>query len=219
MRGAGSEPFLLINTGSSSVKLTAWGQDRALGAQSFGKGELGGDTILQRAGGVAVAASGHVLVTGWFHSSLKLGNSTLMSAGKADVFLVRFEKGGQVNGLIRYGNELDYQAGWGIASDAAGQILLTGNFAGDVAIGSLMHEGFDMTIDHPDTFVVKLNALLDPVWNKSLVGPDWQVGYGIAADALGNVVVVGRTGGDITSLDPVIKNQGGDDIVVLKLAP
>jgi hypothetical protein len=199
------------------VKLDKAG--KAIWARSFGKGEIGGDTILQRAGGVAVAPSGHVLVTGWFHSSLNLGNYTAMSDGKADVFLVRFEPGGQVNGLIRYGNTLDYQAGWGITSDAAGQILLTGNFTGDVAIGDLTHHGFDMTTDHPDAFVLKLDALLDPVWNKSLVGPDWQVGYGIAADVLGNVVVVGRMNGDITSGVPPIQNQGGDDIVVVKLAP
>ena len=192
---------------------------KALWGHRFGKGELGGDILLQRAGGVAVAPSGHVLVTGWFHSSLKLDSLTVTSAGKSDVFVVRFEKGGTVNWLTRYGNDLDYQVGWSVTSDAAGQVLLTGNLTGDVALGPLMHKGFDNTTSSPDGYALKLNAQLDPVWTKSLVGPGWQVGYGIAADTLGSMVMVGRTDGDITSLDPPIKNQGGDDIVMMKLAP
>jgi hypothetical protein len=170
-------------------------------------------------GYVAVTPSGDILLTGYFRGWLALdGRTILTSEGNSDdVFLLLFDKEGTLTGTNRFGNELDGQVGWGIAI-AGGQVLVTGSLTGDVAFGPLMHEGHEDT-SRPDGFVLKMSAINEPLWERPLSGPGTQVGYGIAADPRGYVVMVGATDGTITSLDPPITSQGGDDIIVVKLAP
>ena len=192
---------------------------KALWARRFGGAETG--TIQQSAGCVAVTASGGILLTGYFLASLELDeNTTLKSHGDSDVFLVRFDSEGKVIWANAYGNgnDLSGQVGWAIASDAAGQMLVAGSLTGNVEFGSLTHTG-DNTDSKPDAFVLKVDSQHAPVWNRALTGPGVQEGYGIAADPLGNVVMVGVTNSNIKSLDPEIMSRGGDDIIVVKLAP
>lgn len=193
-------------------------EGKARWGRNFSKAETA-EGILQGMGGVAVTPSGDILLTGWFHDTLKFDEVTLVSKGSSDLFIARLDNEGHARWAVSYGNEVDYQVGWGIASDAAGEVLVTGNLTGDVDIGPLVHKGFDMSTKAPDAYVLKLDAELGPIWNTSLTGPGWQVGYGIAVDPQGDVVVVGRMSADITSLDPRITSHGGDDMFVLKLSP
>ena len=112
----------------------------------------------------------------------------------------------------------DNDAGYDIAIDAAGNVLVTGytDSAGWVSGGfDASHNG-----SH-DAFVAKLSPSGDHIWSTYLGGNSSDYGRGIAVDTAGNVLVMGRTesagwasGGFDTNYD-----GGNNDVFVAKLSP
>jgi hypothetical protein len=100
--------------------------------------------------------------------------------------------------------------------DAQGNILLTGEFAGEAAYGDLkITSAGDM-----DYFVAKLDPQGKPLWVHSGGGTKVDRGYGIAADAAGNVYVTGHSQGtDATLSGQTIPNSGDYDAFIAKYDP
>ena len=100
--------------------------------------------------------------------------------------------------------------------DAQGNILITGEFAGDSKFG-----------EHPitsagdmDFFVAKLDPQGKCLWAHNGGGSKVDRGYGIAADATGNVYVTGHSqGSDARFSDQAIPNAGDYDTFVAKYDP
>ena len=97
--------------------------------------------------------------------------------------------------------------------DAQGNILLTGEFAGEASYGDLkVASNGDM-----DYFVAKLDPSGKPLWVHNGGGTKVDRGYGVAADAQGNVYATGHSqGNDAFFSGQTIPNAGDYDVFVAK---
>jgi hypothetical protein len=137
--------------------------------------------------GIAVDATGHSTVTGYFTGTAAFGRHTLTSAGVADIFVARYSPEGEVLWAQRAGSPTDdlwgRETGRGIAVDASGNAYVTGHFQGTAVFG-------DTTLTSADgqyAFVVKYSSEGGVLWARRAGG----VGTGIAVDAAGHATVTG----------------------------
>jgi hypothetical protein len=126
--------------------------------------------------GIAVDASGNVLVTG---------------RGSGDAFVTKLSSSG-VHLWSTYlgGGGVDW--GSGIAVDASGGVYVMGYTQSD----GWTSGGFDTTYNdsyHSDAFVAALSSSGEHLWSTYLGGSDTDSGWGIAVDASGAVYVTGDT--------------------------
>ena len=167
--------------------------------------------------GVAVDGLGNVLVTGSTRSSgwTSGGFDTSLDGG-GDAFVAKLSPaGGHLWSTYVGGSGPDY--GYGIAVDGSGNVLVTG----DTASSGWTSAGFDTSINgEDDAFVAKLSPSGAYLWSSYLGGSSYDVGYGVAADGSGNVLVTGYTfspgwtsGGFDTS------HNGSRDAFAAKLSP
>jgi hypothetical protein len=83
---------------------------------------------------VSVNAAGEVVLTGSFGAQIDFGGGALTSAGDHDVFVARFDAGGQHLWSKRLG-ETGYQTGTAVTWSPAGQLAIAGEFYGSVDLG------------------------------------------------------------------------------------
>src|SRR5262249_30873799 len=129
-------------------------------------------------------------------------------------FLAKFDSSGKVLWAKRFGDAASQFDG-AIAVDHADNILFTGFFAGAIDFG----HGPLTSAGGVDMFAAKLDPSGKPLWAKRFGDTSDQYGWGIAADASGNVLVTGFFGGAIDFGGGPLMSAGGLDIVVAKLDP
>ena len=137
---------------------------------------------------IATDGNGNAYVTGYFTSSVTLGNGpTLFSLGLSDIFITKTSPNGQILWAIKAGGTSDDRA-HSIAVDAAGNVYVTGHYQGTADFGgvSLTSNGLK------DVFVAKYNTSGILLWVKSAGGIGEDFGSGIAVDGMGNVAVTGE---------------------------
>jgi hypothetical protein len=152
---------------------------------------------------VTVDPSGNVLLTGNFAStSIDFGGGALANTGGANVFLVKLSSTGSYVWAKQFAGTFStlHEFGYGVASNAAGDVLLTGAVvsAMDFGCGSTPSDGYY------DVFIAKFNSAGTCVWSKRTGAGE---GTSIAADASGNVLVAGDFSGDTRF------NLGGSDLL------
>ena len=151
----------------------------------------------KRAGGVLseyfasmhVDINGDIYITGGFASpTIEFGTTTLTNLGKSDVFVAKYDSNGNVLWAKGYGGE-GYDTGENISTDNAGNVLLTGYYAGP----SISFDSISLECDtvHCDVFIVKCDASGNVLWAQKGNGADADFGKGIAADSNGNIFVTG----------------------------
>jgi hypothetical protein len=130
--------------------------------------------------------------TGWDLAGAPLGNY--------DAFLIKYDALGNKLWSRQFGspNE-DY--GEGVATDGVGNIYIAGYTSGDVG-GPYAGGSYDM-------FLAKYDASGNAVWKRQLGTSSWDSAYDVAADALGNVYLIGYSEGTMQPGAP------GDGDVVL----
>ncbi|XXX74568.1 hypothetical protein WMF30_43660 [Sorangium sp. So ce134] len=113
-----------------------------------------------------------------------------------------------------FGADLPQRA-TGVAIDAAGKVVVAGYFAASVGFGGnwLASAGGD------DIFVSRLESSGAHIWSKRFGGAGDQRATAVAADASGNVLIVGTFDGtlDFASPGAVLTSSGGTDVFVAKL--
>jgi hypothetical protein len=169
----------------------------------------GGHVWSRRVGGsgndvgrdIAVDGSGNVVVTGNFaSSSVNFGSGALSNAGGADIFLVKYSSQGASLWSRQFGSSLSLSEGANsVATDAAGNVMLTGSVAAPIDFGGGVLTGDN----YYDIYVAKFDGAGAHAWSKRTGEGS---GTGIAADGSGNVVVTGT----FTGVTPV--NFGGSDL-------
>ena len=111
----------------------------------------------------------------------------------------------------------DYDCGYGIATDAGGNALVTG----ETRSSGWVSGGWDTNYGGGwDGFVVKLSSGGSHLWSSYLGGSGTDYGYGIATDAGGNALVTGGTysSGWVSGGWDTNYGGGGSDGFVVKLS-
>ncbi|TRX04688.1 T9SS type A sorting domain-containing protein [Flavobacterium gawalongense] len=183
-----------------------------------------GGTASDFGNGISTDAAGNVYTTGYFAGTVDFdpnaGVSNLTSAGVQDIFVSKLDTTGNLVWAKAMGG-IASDAGYGITTDAAGNVYTTGYFTGTVdfdpnaGVSSLTSAGGQ------DIFVSKLDATGNLVWAKAMGGINTDIGYGISSDAAGNVYTTGYFTGTV-DFDPnagvsSLTSAGGQDIFVSKL--
>jgi hypothetical protein len=172
---------------------------------------------------IATDANGNVYTTGEFNGTADFdpgtGTSNLTSNGNVDMFIQKLDANGNFQWATNAGGA-NPDRGFGITTDATGNVYTTGLFVGtvdfDPGAGAL-----DLTSTQLDAFIQKLDANGNLVWAKSMGGSSWDVGQSISIDAGGNVLTTGYFS-TTADFDPGagvanITSSGGRDIFIQKL--
>ena len=153
---------------------------------------------------ISTDASGNVYTTGRFYDTADFdpGSATfnLISAGANDVFVSKLDASGNFVWAKRMGGS-DVDDPYGIATDASGNVYVTGEFKGtsDFDPGS---GTFNLTSNGgTDVFVAKLDAMGNFVWARQLGGTLDEEGISLTTDAFGNVYTTGNFRGTV-DFDP-----------------
>ncbi len=199
----------LVSAGGTDLFLAKFAPDgTALWSQRFGGS---GDDY---AAGVAVTASGDVVLFAGFEGTVSFGGGDLTSAGYTDAVLAKYSSAGAHLWSRRIGgSELDDALS--VAVDPAGNVLLTGSFAGTASFAQTMLS----SAGNSDTFVSKWSGDGTHLWSKRFGSTDFDRGHSIAADSSGNILVAGEFYLTANFGGAALTSAGVGDIFVTKLTP
>ncbi len=154
----------------------------------------------ERAWSTAVDADGYVYVAG--HTIGALGGP---NAGSLDAFVRRYSPSGQTVWTRQFGTPRRDDA-TAVAVDPAGNLFVAGETSGSMD-GS-------MDTNQVDGFVRKYDPAGTVIWTRQFGTGEEETVHGAAADADGNVYVVGLTYGPLSGA-----NRGSSDAYVRKYSP
>ncbi len=161
---------------------------------------------------IALDSSGNVLIIGSFNSpSITFGTTTLASAGGNDIFIVKYDTGGNVIWAKGEGGTA-YDWGSSVATDVSGNILITGYFKSTTIVfgtTTLNNAGIQ------NTFVAKYNVSGNALWAKSMEGTT-NNGNDISTDNTGNVFVTGSFSAPGIIGTDTLTGNGTVDIFIVK---
>ncbi len=171
-----------------------------------------------QANGIATDDSGNSYVTGSFTGpSITFGTWTLSNQASPDMYLVKYNPGGDVVWAKNStgGNAIAY--GEAVAVDDSGNCYATGQFySPTIQFGpfSLINGGgYDM-------FIVKYDRNGNPVWAKKGGGSGSDYATGVAVDGSGNIYVTGYYYGPTIQFGATaLTSAGFYDMYVVKYNP
>lgn len=176
---------------------------------------------------VAVDGNGNVYATGYFTSStLSFGSIILTkepgNSSSSAVFLAKYDPSGNVLWAISAGgNEEDVSNG--IATDANGNVCITGGFMSDSITFGATTLYNATTNQAEDVFVAKFDPDGDLLWARSGAGTGGtarDVGNAIAVDGNGNVYACGHfRSQSLVFGSAVLANEGQADAFIVKYDP
>jgi hypothetical protein len=158
---------------------------------------------------IAVDSSGNVYATGGFAAPF-YGTPLLTSAGKNDIFVVKYQPSGKLIWAASAGGASG-DNGAGIAIDAAGNSYVTGYFTGSAKFGTTTLASGGATDD--DVFVAKLSSAGKFVWARSAGSTGADHGYAIDVDGSGNSYVTGDIEGPASFGTTTLKSVSWDIFV------
>ena len=171
----------LVSAGASDVFLTSF--DASGGhrwSRSFGG--LSDDW----GWALAVDDEGNVVVTGSFQGTTDFGGGNLVSAGESDIYLVKYDADGVHQWSRRFGGAA-WDEGFSVATDDAGDVIVTGYFYGQADFGG----GNLVDVGNGDVFLASFDTDGGHQWSQSFGDDSFDRGIKVAADAAGSVSVIG----------------------------
>lgn len=167
---------------------------------------------------VAVDSAGNSYMTGYFNMGINFGLDSWLSAGSADIYVVKFDPAGNFLWSKAFGGT-DADIANSIALDASGNIYIAGYFKSPLLLFdtcTLTNAGGNTY----DLFVVKCDAAGNVLWAKKSGGTGDDRAYSIAADASGNSYVSGYfASASLTFGLPTLTNSGNTDLYIVKYDP
>ncbi len=151
--------------------------------------EKGGDQGEDRGLAIKTDANGNSYVTGYYFGKATFGSKILNSAGIQDVFVVKYDRHGNVKWAVSGGGS-GADIGNAITLDNKGNVLITGQFMDTAKFGTYTLTAVRNNIN---VFTAKLDSSNGNfLWAKSGTGPHTDRGIGVACDPAGNVYVTGQ---------------------------
>ena len=172
-------------------------------------------------GPIGVDSAGNVYIGGWFEGTVDFdpgpGTYNLTSLGGEDICVSKLDSSGDFVWAKSMGGTYEWDRGYGIAVDSAGNVYTAGQF-GETVDFDPGPGTYNLTAERRDIFVSKLDSSGNFVWAKRMGGPGEAVARAIALDSAGNVYTTGP-GGGTTDFDPGpgTYNLIGSNVFVSKL--
>ncbi len=143
---------------------------------------------------ISVDNSGNCYVSGTFYGTATVGSTSLNSVGGSDVYIAKYNSSGSFQ-WVRSGGSIYSDEGTGIATDASGNVLITGHFNTTIQFGNI---SLSNTSNGYSTFIIKYNSSGTILSGISTDGSGDCYGRGISTDAAGNLYISGIYNGNVT---------------------
>ncbi len=155
---------------------------------------------------------GNVYVIGYFRDIATFGSFTLTSSGSYDIYVGKIDADDNWLWVVQAGGS-SHDFSKGISTDADGNIYVTGFFYGTASFGSftLTSSGYE------DVFIAKLDTNGNWLWAEKAGGSNWDQGFGISTDTVGNVYIIGWFIDIATFGSFTLTSSGVNDIFVAKM--
>ncbi|MBI4703542.1 MAG: hypothetical protein HY744_20720 [Deltaproteobacteria bacterium] len=179
------------------------------GQHLWSKSYYGADT---RAYSVAVDSKGNAVVAGIFTGTINFGGGPLSSAGSWDMYLVKFDGGGNHLWSQRFGAGADdyfYQ----ITIDSQDNVIATGYFQGTVNFGG----GPLTSAGVHDIAVAKFDKNGTHVWSQRFGGASYDYVYDVETDSADGVVITGHFQSTVNFGGGPLVSAGDYDAFLVKL--
>ncbi len=173
-----------------------------------------GGPLIDEGRGIAADGSGNVFVTGGFEGQATFADSLTVAAEKGShAFVAKYDAGGTPLWVRQAGGD---RHTWGnaVATDSAGNVLVSGAFARIAAFnGTVLKSAGDL-----DIFIAKYDPDGNLLWATTAGGRGRDMAYSVATDAADNVLVAGRFNRIAEFGDVELKSIGDDDAFIAKFA-
>ena len=161
----------------------------------------------------AVDAEGNVYVVGSFWEEATFGDTTLTSQGESDAFVSKLDADGNFVWTVT-ARAADYVKAAGVDVDSAGDVYVTGYFAGSVSFGP-----FEVTSNGGyDAYVAKLNSNGELLWFQEVAGMENVVGLEVAVASDNSVYASGNFYGSADFGGLPLSSAGEQDAYIAKLS-
>ncbi len=160
---------------------------------------------------ISLDESGNILITGSFSGTCRFGETTLTSAGEADMFIAKLDTDGNWAWATQTGGD-SYVGATFIKGDPFGNIYISGTFQAKAAFGDTLKYSL------PTCFISKLDTNGKWLWTYKISSKS-PVPHAISLDGQGNLYITGNFSGAITVIDSIIASSGMHNSFVAKLNP
>ncbi len=158
-----------------------------------------GGTGAEGGGILTIDGAGNVYMCGFTTSVAGISTTgafqDTFGGGDYDAFLVKVNSDGVEKWATYFGGSGD-EFGWGVATDASGNVYMVGQTtsAGGIATAGSYQDTISVGVSNaPDAFLVKFDSLGARQWATYYGGGDRDFGFGVATDLSGNVFITGNT--------------------------
>jgi len=194
---------------------------------SYGWTQTFGGTSSAYGYGISVDDLGNVYVAGTFYNSVDfdpgVGVDNHNSVSGADVFVTRLNADGSYGWTHTFDGDFSSSASNVIALDNAGNVVVTGSYAGTVDFDLTGTGDTHTSNGGNDIFLTKLGADGSYGWTRTIGGSGADDATAVAVDASNNIYV---TGGFSNTVDfdagagvDQQSSSGGNDIFVMQYLP
>ncbi|MBA3463730.1 MAG: hypothetical protein H0T46_27485 [Deltaproteobacteria bacterium] len=190
----------------------------ATGSYLFGR-TFGGSS--NDAGGeVSTDAMDNILITGTFSGSVNFGGASPVNTNVSNLAVIKYSPAGSYRWAQAFGGTTSQLTATRSSSNPAGDVVVTGYFCGSVAFGSVTMSSVQACPVDVDMFAVKLAAADGTaVTGTRAGGSSSDASYGVAQASNGHYFMAGNFTGFADFGGQARTSAGGEDAVIVALAP
>lgn len=198
----------LVSQGSTDIFVVKLASDGShVWSRSYG------DAAEQVGRAAAIASSGVIYVTGEAAGSVTFEPGMPLSAvNLKDIFLLKLDPNGSA-AWAKLAGGMGNDAGFAVAATSGGGALVTGSFDESVNFGGQTH----IDAGGVDAFLAKFDGAGALVFSQAYSSPGNEAGLGVAEDGAGNILMVGKFNGTLSTGGPLMTSLGDMDIFATKL--
>ena len=166
---------------------------------------------------VALDADDNMFITGTVVNPIDLGGGSLTGNGSQDIYVAKYAADTGAHLWSRRIGGTSTEVSNALATDAAGNVVVVGNFNGTVDFGG----GPLTSAGQADIFVVKYEAATgNHLWSKRLGGTSTDRAEAVAIDSNDNVIVSGEFIGSVNFGGSTLNTPNAtDDIFLAQYSP
>ncbi len=218
----GPDPGNVISNGGSDIFMAKYNA-----GGHFVWAHALGSSLVDRGKSITVDAAGYIYITGEFQTGTggaKLDPAgiapNLTSKGNFDVFVAKYDNGGNYIWAINVGGKTD-DLGTAITVDNAGDVIVTGCFTDTAYFDHGTNPAYLISKGGNDVFIARYDSNGQYIWTAGMGGSAADEGNAIGLDVTGQIFTTGIFTG-IADFDPgpdtfTLTASTGSDIFLQKL--